>query len=99
MGVVIETFGDPNVDGSGEALEYSDSWAYQNMDGEWTYGGVNCTDDTDNIYASSCLYPICYPLTLGCIDETACNYDDQVDTDDGSCTYPALGYDLSLIHI
>ncbi len=92
MGVVIETFGDPNVDGSGEAWEYSDSWAYQNMDGEWTYGGVNCTDDTDNIYASSCLYPICSPLTLGCIDETACNYDDQADTDDGSCTYPALGY-------
>ncbi|MBV42149.1 MAG: hypothetical protein CL834_03865 [Crocinitomicaceae bacterium] len=95
MGVVIETFGDPNVDGSGEAWEYSDSWAYQNTDGEWTYGGVDCTDDTDNIYDTNCLYPICSPLTLGCTDEMACNFDVQADTNDGSCEYPALGYDCS----
>jgi hypothetical protein len=93
MGIVIETFGDADVNGSGEAWEYTDSWAYQDTDGEWTYGEVNCTDDSDNIYGTNCLYPICSPLTLGCTDETACNYDVQADTDDSSCEYAASGYD------
>ena len=29
QGVVIETFGDIDVDGTGEAWEYMDSWAYK----------------------------------------------------------------------
>ncbi|MGB0196480.1 MAG: hypothetical protein ACPF84_08105, partial [Flavobacteriales bacterium] len=55
---VIETFGDINVDGTGEAWEYLDSWAYH--DGtSWTYGTLNCTDGTTTIYDSGCLYPMC----------------------------------------
>jgi len=93
LGVVIETFGEIDVDGSGQAWEYTDSWAFQTSEGDWTYGEVNCTDGTENIYASSCLYPICSPLTLGCTDATACNYDATADTDDESCVYPVFGYD------
>ena len=43
LGGVIETFGDINVDGTGQDWEYLDSWAYKVND-VWTYGGVNCTD-------------------------------------------------------
>ena len=43
---VIETFGDINIDGTGEEWEYTDSWAYK-VGNEWTYGGVNCTDDSE----------------------------------------------------
>ena len=47
-----------NVDGSGEAWEYLDSWAYK-IDGNWTYGGVNCSDNSESSASSSCPYPIC----------------------------------------
>ena len=55
-GNVIETFGDPNTDGTGEAWEYLDSWAYM-VDGVWTYGGVDCSDGTTTTCESSCPYP------------------------------------------
>ncbi|MDP6755516.1 MAG: hypothetical protein QF769_05300, partial [Candidatus Marinimicrobia bacterium] len=29
----------------------------------------------------------------GCMDETACNYDETATVDDGSCTYPDYGFD------
>ena len=34
QGVVIETFGELDVDGTGEAWEYMDSWAYK-VEGDW----------------------------------------------------------------
>ncbi len=55
---VIETFGDINVDGTGEIWEYTDSWAYK-MDGNWIYGGVDCTDGTTTMADAACPYPIC----------------------------------------
>ena len=55
---LLETFGSVNVDGSGEAWEYMDSWAYK-IDGNWTYGGVNCSDNSETSTSSSCPYPIC----------------------------------------
>lgn len=55
---VIETFGDVNVDGSGEVWEYTDSWAYK-LGNEWTYGGINCTDDSETSASSNCPYPLC----------------------------------------
>ena len=56
LGGVVEVFGDVDVDGTGEAWEYLDSWAYK-VNGEWTYGGVNCTDDSTTSCESSCPYP------------------------------------------
>ena len=57
-GVVIETFGDINTDGTGEDWEYLDSWGYK-QDGNWIFGELNCTDGTESIQSSDCLYPIC----------------------------------------
>ena len=53
---VIEVFGDVDVDGTGEAWEYSDSWAYK-VDGEWTYGELGCAGGETSC-ASSCPYPL-----------------------------------------
>ncbi|WP_417236876.1 T9SS type A sorting domain-containing protein [Bizionia paragorgiae] len=67
-GAVIDTFGDINVDGSGEAWDYLDGWAYR-VDGtgpdgstfvvgNWTYSGINATDNcTDNGSCGS-IFPI-----------------------------------------
>lgn len=89
-GEVIETFGDSDVDGTGQDWEYTDSWAYK-WNGNWIFGGVNCTDGTQTIYESSCLYPLC-SSGIGCTDPEACNYIPSAATDDGSCYLAAEGY-------
>jgi len=65
-GVVIETFGDINVDGTGEPWEYKDSWAYKDVSGSvtfnglnWAMGGVDCTDGSTTSISSNCPYPTC----------------------------------------
>jgi hypothetical protein len=66
-GSVIETFGEVDVDGSGDPWEYLDSWAYKTNLGttgsfvlaDWSFGGVNCTDGSTTIYDASCFYPMC----------------------------------------
>ncbi len=110
--VLVETFGDVNVDGSGEPWEYLDSWAYKDTSGlvtfsggNWIFGGVNCSDNSTTTFSSSCPYPLCPPpLNTGCTDSTALNYDPLATTDDGSCLYQlgctdstALNYDSSAI--
>lgn len=90
-GEVIETFGDPAVDGTGQDWEYMDSWAYK-WNGNWILGGINCTDGTQTIYESSCLYPLC-SSGIGCTDSEACNYMPSAATNDGSCYFAAEGYD------
>jgi hypothetical protein len=80
IGIVIETFGDIDLDGSGEEWDYMDSWAYK-VDGAWTYGTVNCTDGTETIADASCIYPLCG----GCTDPFFLNYDSMASADDGSC--------------
>ena len=64
--IVIETFGDINVDGTGLAWEYLDSWAYKDplggvtfSGGNWIFGGVECTIGSLTTQASSCPYPSC----------------------------------------
>jgi hypothetical protein len=62
--VVIETFGDINIDGTGTSWEYTDSWAYKDTLGAfwpngWIYGGPNCTDNDTLVSTSSCPYPEC----------------------------------------
>ena len=51
--ILIETFGDVGLDGTGEEWEYTDSWAYKLGD-SWSYGGVNCTDDSQTSETSDC---------------------------------------------
>ena len=65
---MIETFGDVNVDGTGETWEYTDSWAYK-LGNEWTYGAVNCTNGSSIFSESTCPYPICDDVVIsGCMD-------------------------------
>ncbi len=54
-GMVIDTYGDPNVDGTGTAWEYQDGWAYRNFgvtanngtfnEANWVYSGVDALQD------------------------------------------------------
>ena len=81
---VIETFGDIDTDGTGEAWEYMDSWAYK-VDGAWTYGALNCTDGSTTSADSDCPYPVCGIAVAGCMDSTAFNFNPQATSDDGSC--------------
>ena len=61
---VIETYGNADVDGSGEVWEYKGSWAYK-IGRDWTYGGVDCSVGSTTTQASGCVYPICKePLQL-----------------------------------
>ncbi|MEO1448192.1 MAG: T9SS type A sorting domain-containing protein [Bacteroidota bacterium] len=63
-GVVVDVFGDINVDGTGEAWEYLDGWAYRNNftgpDGttfdinNWSFSGPNALDnETSNATAAT----------------------------------------------
>ena len=36
-----------------------------------------------------------YETVLGCTDDTACNYNEDADTNDGSCTYPDTNFDCN----
>jgi len=54
---LIETYGDADVDGTGEPWEYDDSWAYKLGD-EWIVGGVGCATSSTNMQDSDCIYPI-----------------------------------------
>ena len=56
---VVETFGDADVNGTGEPWEYTDSWAYKDSSGNWTYGGIGCTSGFSTSDSSSCPYPFC----------------------------------------
>lgn len=58
-------------------------------DNSCTFPGNPCDDGNaltfDDTLSVNC---VCLGLTSGCTNSTACNYDAQADTDDGSCTFP-----------
>lgn len=56
--VLIETYGELCVDGTGQVWEYDNSWAYK-VAGQWTYGGVGCSTDAVTNATSSCPYTFC----------------------------------------
>jgi len=56
--VVVETYGNVDVDGTGEVWEYSGSWGYK-INGEFTVGGIDCADGSTTTQSSACPYPIC----------------------------------------
>lgn len=55
---VIETYGNADVDGTGEAWEYAGSWGYK-VGGSFTYGGVDCATTSTSTESSACPYPLC----------------------------------------
>ena len=61
---LVDLFGDPNVDGAGEAWDYTDGWAARAagvtapsttfLVGDWTFSGVDALDgESDNAAAAS----------------------------------------------
>ena len=70
-GIVVETFGDINVNGTGTAWEYTDSWAYKDATGpvtfsgnSWLIGPVGCTVGSISNNTSPCPYPHCIQTTF-----------------------------------
>lgn len=55
---VIETYGDINVDGTGQFWDYEGSWAYK-VGGSWVYGGVDCAAGSSSTQTSACPYLFC----------------------------------------
>lgn len=58
QGNVIETFGDANVDGTGQSWEYTGSWGYKTAR-TWIYGALDCAATATDNSSSSCPYPFC----------------------------------------
>ena len=60
-GQIIDVFGDVNTDGTGQAWEYTDGWAYRNTTGpsttfvstEWNYSGTGNLDGVTNSVSTS----------------------------------------------
>ena len=86
---VVETFGDINTDGTGESWEYLDSFAYK-VDGAWTYGGINCTDGSDDSASSNCPYPYTGVYTVGTEIQTE-TYDVTFSVNTANITVGELG--------
>ena len=80
---IIERFGHPDIDGSGTAWDYTNTWAYKDQNqgsfdfsgGSWLFGDVNCGNSTNYLYDSPCPYPICanYLSTEETIESTTLN--------------------------
>jgi hypothetical protein len=58
QGNVIETYGDANVDGTGQSWEYTGSWGYKTPS-PWINGALDCAATATNNASSSCPYPFC----------------------------------------
>jgi len=64
---IIERFGHPDIDGSGTAWDYTNTWAYKDQNqgtfdfsgGSWLFGDVNCGNNANYLHDSPCPYPIC----------------------------------------
>jgi len=62
-GTVVDLFGDPNTDGTGEAWDHMDGWAYRHGNtgpsatfdaADWTFSGINALDgETGNASAAT----------------------------------------------
>ena len=67
-GVVIDTFGDIDTDGTGQPWDYQDGWAYRNNDtgpdgsmfvvGNWSFSGVGENDDDTTQASATNPWPI-----------------------------------------
>ncbi len=84
VGESVETFGDVNVDGSGEDWEYTGSWAYKNSAAKWMVGAVNCTDSSTTIFDTDCVFPICLGAKVSSIVVSGQNNDSTITQNAGT---------------
>ncbi|RMG76394.1 MAG: hypothetical protein D6714_21435 [Bacteroidetes bacterium] len=79
---IVDVFGDPNVDGTGEPWEYMDGWAYRvngtgpdgavfNVD-NWTFSGINALDGAATNDEAMPPFPVCsyVPMVSGTVIAT-----------------------------
>jgi parallel beta-helix repeat protein len=83
QGVIIDMFGEPNVDGTGTAWEYLDTWVYRNCAtgpdstfvlGNWTYSPINNFDNAANNASATLPMPV-GTYTLVCPQNVVANND------------------------
>ncbi len=98
---VIDRYGDPLVDGSGQTWDYTLGWAFRdcNDDGEvlfnpefWTavpgaLAGVSDNASATNPWPVGTFLVPCTPEVQGCTTPQADNYVPTATADDGSCTF------------
>lgn len=101
--VVVDVFGDINMDGTGTPWEYTDGWAYRKSgtgpDGDvfvldhWTFSGVDALDGVPNNASAPLPFPTCsYSPQL---PQTVVANDDNAATQQGvSVTIDVLANDL-----
>ncbi|MGC6428479.1 MAG: hypothetical protein ACON4D_02820, partial [Flavobacteriales bacterium] len=86
------------------AWDSETSWSFEGTSGSFGSAPSNigdcvtgCTDENATNYnadADISDNTLCeYALVQGCTDETACNFDAAAEQNDGSCEYPAEGFD------
>lgn len=102
-GIVIDVFGDVNVDGSGTPWEYLDGWAYRKdgtgPDGDvfvlnnWNYSGVDALEGFPNNDAADVPFPVCSFNAMAPTDISA-NNDNAVTDQDVAITINVLGNDV-----
>jgi predicted extracellular nuclease len=65
-GAVVDLFGDPNTDGTGEAWDHVDGWAYRNANtgpsasfdtAEWSFSGTNALDGESSNATAAAPFP------------------------------------------
>ena len=76
-GTVIDVFGDPNMDGSGQPWDYTDGWAYRNNNttpnfgnfnlANWTFSGPNALDGESDNSSAAIPFPIHSFTSMGFI--------------------------------
>ena len=102
-GMVIDVFGDVNVDGSGEPWEYLDGWAYR-KDGtgpggdvftvnDWTYSGVDALEGFPTNADADAPFPTCLYSGMAPTDIMA-NNDNLVTNQGVAVTIDVLANDV-----
>ncbi|CAI8331929.1 MAG: Uncharacterised protein [Cryomorphaceae bacterium] len=80
-------------------VPHASSYATAIEPGDWTFNFCNALDNANNSssWTSNDLqvsFEVTYnTFVLGCMDTSACNYDEASNVDDESCTYAIEGYD------
>lgn len=102
-GVVIDAYGEPDVDGTGTPWDYAFGWAYRGCAepegagfavGDWSVAagamnGIATNDAAANPFPIGDFLVACAPVVDGCTEPHADNFNPAANTDDGSCTYAA----------
>ncbi|MFT4759140.1 MAG: hypothetical protein ACI9XO_000004 [Paraglaciecola sp.] len=102
-GVIIDVFGEVDVDGSGQPWEYLDGWVYRKNgtgpDGDafnvnnWNYSGIDALQGFPNNDAADAPFPVCMYSAMAPTDISASN-DNVVTDQDVAITINVLANDI-----